>query len=74
MSKLIEINPITQELHKLNMNQYCLVVAHLAGENYKELAFNFGLPVGTVKSRLSRATAILLENRKNAATANINQQ
>lgn len=72
MSKLIDLALTGDELAKLKANHYYLVIAHLAGENYKELGYNFGIPIGTVKSRLSRATAKLLENRKNATSANIN--
>lgn len=72
MSKLTDLAPTMRELYEMHENHRALVMAAMAGENYKELAFNFGLPIGTVKSRLSRVTAKLLENRKNAATDNIN--
>lgn len=73
MSKLDVIKPTDEELGKLVGDHYYLVVAHLAGENYRELSFNFNLPIGTVKSRLSRATAKLLENRKHATANSVDQ-
>lgn len=66
MNNIKLLNPTVAELSKLNGDQLALVSAHLSGENYRELSFNFGIPIGTVKSRLHRAKAKLLENRKNA--------
>lgn len=66
MSKLSKIGLTQNEIDKLSSNHRHLVCAYLAGESYRDLSFNFGIPIGTVKSRLSRATAKLLENRKNA--------
>lgn len=73
MSKLRKISPTDKELCKLNDDQLALVMGFLSGETYKELSFNFYVPIGTVKSRLSRATAKLLENRKNATANSVNQ-
>ena len=66
MNNIKLLTPTVAELSKLNGDQLALVLAHLSGENYRELSFNFGIPIGTVKSRLHRAKMKLLENRKNA--------
>lgn len=64
MNNIKLLNPTVAELSKLNGDQLALVSAYLAGESYRELSFNFGIPIGTVKSRLHRAKAKLLENRE----------
>jgi len=71
---LISLDFTDDEIASLPDKHCYLFMAALSGESYRELAYNFGLPIGTVKSRMFRAKAKLLENRKNAATANINSQ
>lgn len=52
-------------LSRLDANQREVIVRHhLRGQSYGEIATQLGVPVGTVKSRLSRARAALHEMRR----------
>lgn len=68
-STLLKIDPTTDEISSLNENHQGLVIAALAGETYKDMCFNFGIPIGTVKSRLSRARSKILKDRESAASS-----
>lgn len=65
-STLFKIDPTTDEIGELSDIHQGLVIGALAGETYKDLSYNFGIPVGTVKSRLSRARCNILKSRKDA--------
>lgn len=61
--KFHELNPSEDEINKLNNFHKGLVVAALSGETYSELALNFNIAVGTVKSRLNRARKAIAKMR-----------
>ena len=65
-STLFKIDPTTDEIGELSDIHQGLVISALAGETYKDLSYNFGIPIGTVKSRLSRARQHILKSRKDA--------
>lgn len=66
--KLFEYKFTNEELSVLKDLHLYLILAALTGETRREIACNFGIPVGTVKSRINRATKKLLENRQNATS------
>lgn len=68
-STLFKIDPTTDEIGELSDLHQGLVIGALAGETYKDLSYNFGIPVGTVKSRLSRARCNILKSRKDAESS-----
>lgn len=68
-STLYKIDPTTDEILRLSNIHQGLVISALAGETYKDLSYNFGIPIGTVKSRLSRARCNILKSRKDAKSS-----
>ena len=68
-STLFKIDPTTDEIGELSDLHQGLVIGALAGETYRDLSYNFGIPIGTVKSRLNRARQHIIKNRKDAKSS-----
>lgn len=52
-----------EEINKISDKYSSVYCAFLTGESYRDIAYNFGIPIGTVRSRIYRAKKQLVENR-----------